>query len=88
VARSRKTACSWTKAKPAILTLATGSFTVLGGHVKTITLHLSAKARALLSRSHPLRLWARLVVHNAGGANHTEQTLVTLRAPKAQRRQS
>jgi hypothetical protein len=71
------------KAKPAILTLAAASFTVPGGRVKTITLHLSAKARALLLRSHPLRLWARLVLHNAAGANHTEQTIVTLRAPRA-----
>jgi nucleoid-associated protein YgaU len=71
------------KAKPAILTLASGSFTISGGHEKTITLHLSAKARALLSRSHTLRVWARVVVRNSAGTNHTGQTIVTLRAPKA-----
>jgi hypothetical protein len=71
------------KAKPAILTLASGSFTIPSGHQKTITLHLSAKARALLSRSHTLRVWARVVVRNSAGTNHTGQTIVTLRAPKA-----
>jgi hypothetical protein len=35
--------------KAAVLTLVSGSFTVSGGQVKAITLHLSAKARALVA---------------------------------------
>ncbi len=71
------------KSRKAILTLASGSFTVAGGRVKTVTLHLSAKARSLLSRSHVLRVRATIVAHNPAGATHTTQAVVTLRAPKA-----
>jgi hypothetical protein len=69
--------------KPSVLTLAAGSFTVAGGKVRAVTLHLSAKARALLARSHTLRARALLVAHDPQGASHTTQTIVTLRAPKA-----
>ena len=41
--------------KKAVLTLASGAFTVGGGSSKSLTLHLSAKARKLLARSHVLR---------------------------------
>lgn len=74
------------KTKAAILTLAAGSFTVPGGEVKTVTVHLSAKARDLVSRSHTLRVRARVVAHNPAGATHAMQTTVMLRAPKAQHR--
>ena len=70
------------KGKPAVLTLATGSFTVPGGAVRAITLHLSAKARALLARSHTLRARVTLLAHDLSDASHTTQTIVTLRAPK------
>ncbi|MGA2321420.1 MAG: PKD domain-containing protein, partial [Solirubrobacteraceae bacterium] len=66
----------------AVLTLATGSFTVLGGHVKAVTLHLSAKARALLSRSHTLRVRATITAHDSTGTKHTTLVLVTLRAQR------
>ena len=73
------------RAKATVLTLASGSFSVRGGKVKTVTLHLSAKARTLFARSHVLHLRARLVAHDPAGATHTTQTTVTLRAPKAKR---
>jgi PKD repeat protein len=73
------------KAKKAILTLASGSFSVAGGKTKTVTLHLSAKARALLSRTHSLRVRATIVAHDPSGATHTTQAVVTLRAPRARR---
>jgi PKD repeat protein len=73
------------KSKKAILTLASGSFTVAAGKVKTVTLHLSAKARALLSRSRVLRTRATIVAHDPAGATHITQTVATLRAPKARR---
>jgi PKD repeat protein len=71
------------KAKKAILTLASGSFNVSGGKTKAVTLHLSAKARGLLARSHLLRVRATIVAHDPSGATHTTQAVVTLRGPKA-----
>jgi hypothetical protein len=71
------------KAKPAILTLATGSFTVAGGQVKTIVLHLSSKARVLLARSHTLHVRVTVAAHNATGVMHTGYAVGTLRAAKA-----
>ncbi len=71
------------KVKARVLTLASGSFSVPGGAVKTVTLHLSAKGKALLARSHVLRIRATIVAHDPAGATHTTQTTVTLRAPKA-----
>ncbi len=64
----------------AILTLASGPFTVAGGHAQTVTLHLSAVARALLTKAHVLRVRATLVAHDSTGATRTTQTTVTLRA--------
>ncbi len=69
--------------KKTILILARGSFTVAGGRVKAVTLHLSAKARALLARSRTLRVRATIDARDPAGARHTTQTVVTLRAPRA-----
>ncbi len=69
--------------KKAILTLASGPFTVAAGRVKTVTLHLSGKGRALLSRSHELRVRTTIVAHDPAGTAHTTQTVATLRAPKS-----
>jgi len=74
------------KSKAAILALASGSFKVAGGHVTTVKLHLSAKARALLARTHVLRARATIVAHDPAGATHTTETIVTLRAPSTHRR--
>jgi PKD repeat protein len=65
-----------------ILTLASGAFSAAGGHVVAVTLHLSAKARALLSKSHQLRVRATIVARDQAGASHTTVAIVTLRAPK------
>jgi Trypsin len=70
------------KKKATVLTLASGSFTVAGGRVKTVTLHLSEKARSLLARSHVLRARATVFAHDPAGATHTTQTTVTLHAHK------
>jgi hypothetical protein len=75
------------KAKASILTLASGSFTVAGGQAKTITLHLSAAARKLFARSHSvLRARTTIVAHNAAGASHSTQVVVTLRAAKKKKK--
>jgi PKD repeat protein len=67
----------------AILTLASASFTLSGGQAKSLTLHLSTKARALLARSHVLRARATILAHDSQGVMHTTQTIVTLRPQKA-----
>ncbi len=69
--------------KKAILTLASGSFSVSGGAVTTVILHLTAKARALLAHSHVLRALASIVAHNTAGESRTTQTALTLRLSKA-----
>jgi hypothetical protein len=74
------------KKKAAILTLAKGSFSVAGGKVTTVVLHLSAKGRALLARAHTLKVRATIIAHDPAGAKHTEQTVVTLRAPATRHR--
>ena len=73
------------RSRKSVLVLASGSFTVAGGRVKIITLHLSAKGRTLLSRSRLLRVRATIVAHDPAGATHTTQTVTTLRAPKSKR---
>lgn len=68
--------------KKVVLTLASGSFSVSGGAVKTITLHLSVKARKLLAKSHTLRAKATIVAHDSSGASHTSSATVTLKLAK------
>jgi hypothetical protein len=72
--------------KKAILKLASGSFVVTGGQTKSITLHLSATARALLARSHSLAALATLVAHDATGASRTVKTHATLRLAAKKRK--
>ncbi len=70
-------------AKKAILTLASGSFTLAGGQSKTLTLHLSSKARTLLKRSHgKLRTRATVVAHDPAGEAHTTVSVVSLALAK------
>ncbi len=68
--------------RKAILTLASATFRIAGQHVQLVSLHLSAKARALLKRLHTLRARATIVARDAGGTSHTTLLLVTLRASK------
>jgi hypothetical protein len=75
------------KHKAAPLMLASGSFTVAGGKVEAITLHLSGKARTLLEHAHVLRAHATIIAHDPAGVTRTTVTTVTLRParPKAKR---
>ena len=66
----------------AVLTLASATFTVAGGKLRTVKLHLFSRARALLARSHVLRVRATIVAHDPAGATHTTQAVVTLRAAR------
>jgi PKD repeat protein len=71
------------KKKKAVLTLASGSFTVAGGATKSLTLHLSSAAKKLLARSHVLRAKATIVAHDSTGASRTTAVTVTLKPAKA-----
>jgi PKD domain/Subtilase family len=68
--------------KPAVLTLGTASFTLAGGKVVSVDLHLSAKIRMLLERTHTLRVRVTIMAHDPAGATHAGQTVTTLLAPK------
>jgi hypothetical protein len=70
------------KAKRAILTLASGSFSVTGGGTQTIKLHLSSTARKLLAHSHTLRVRATILAHDPAGGKHTGVQVITLRLAK------
>ncbi len=69
-------------AKKAILTLATGSFTITGGASKVVTLHLSAKAKKLLAKLHVVRARITIAAKNPQGATHTTTAVVTLKPAK------
>lgn len=69
-----------------ILILAKGSFTVTGGQVSTVGLHLSTRALALLAHTHVLLAGATIVAHNPAGATHTTQSTVTIRAARQKAR--
>ena len=69
-----------------MLTLAAGSFTVVGGQIEAVTLRLSARARALLARAHVLRVAGDVLAHDPAGATHTTQAIVTLRSQPSHRR--
>jgi PKD repeat protein len=71
--------------KASILTLAAGTFTVAGGKVHAVTLHLSSRARSLLKRAHTMRIRVTLLAHDPLGADHTTRAIVTLRARSASR---
>jgi PKD repeat protein len=70
--------------KKAVLTVAAGSFKVLGGHIQAVTLHLSASARTLLahSGSRGLRVRVTIVARDSAGLTHTTPALVTIHAAK------
>lgn len=67
------------RARSAILVLASGTFTVRGGHVKAVPLRLRTRARRLLSRTHVLRARATLSMRDDTGTLRTSRAIVTLR---------
>jgi PKD repeat protein len=71
------------KKKKAVLTLASGSFSVAGGHMGTVTLRLSAAGRKLLASSHnTLRVRVTILGRDSTGATHQMQATITLHAAK------
>jgi hypothetical protein len=65
-----------------ILTLASASFRVGGGHTTTVHLHLSPFGRRLLARNRQVRLRAVIAAHDAAGLHHTTRLIVTVRAAR------
>jgi hypothetical protein len=63
-----------------IVLLGTVRFSLASGDTTTVTVHLSAKARALLARLRTLRVLAMTVASDPAGATHTTRQTLTLRA--------
>jgi hypothetical protein len=70
------------KSKKKILTVGTVSFTLAGGGSKTVTLHLSAAGRKLLSHAHTLRLKATITSHDTAGEKIVTTKTITLKPAK------
>jgi hypothetical protein len=69
--------------KPAILTLATGSFSLSGGQLKSLTLHLSGAARTVLARAHALSALATIVARDTAAETATTKASFSLHPAKA-----
>ncbi|HEV2973505.1 MAG TPA: choice-of-anchor D domain-containing protein [Solirubrobacteraceae bacterium] len=72
-------------ARSGMLTLAAGSFTLSGGETRTVTLRLTAKARALLARTHRLKVYATISARDTAGLRHTTRVELTIRWSGARR---
>jgi hypothetical protein len=79
--RTLKAVSSGHSKHKAILTLATGSFTVTGAHKKTVTLHLSKEGHEMLESSHTLKVRATIVARDSSGKSHTTVAVITLVLP-------
>ena len=71
------------KKKPTILTLAIGSFSLSGGQLESLTLHLSSTARAVLARTHVLSTLATIVARDATAETATTKASFSLHPAKA-----
>jgi hypothetical protein len=65
--------------RAAILTLATGSFSAPGGHLKAVTLRMGPRARRLLLRRRVLHASATVTMRGATGALQSSRAALTLR---------
>jgi hypothetical protein len=74
------------RTRATVLTLARHAFAVDGGRVTTVVLHLSSAARNLLARARVMNVRATVFAEDDAGNVHTQQTIVTLHAPAANRR--
>ena len=68
-----------------VLTVASASFALAGGQVKVLTLHLSAQARALLAKSHSLRVRATILARDHTGVSHTTLAVLKLTPAKSKK---
>jgi hypothetical protein len=65
--------------RAAVLTLASGTFRVAGGHVATVSLRMGPRARRLLLRKHVLHARATVTMRSETGTLQSSRTAVTLR---------
>jgi hypothetical protein len=63
-----------------VLTLAVGHFKVAGGHVGTVRLRLTARARSLLAHRGSVRVRVTIVAHDPAGTGHTSHATATVHA--------
>jgi hypothetical protein len=68
--------------KKAILTLASGSFSLAGGKVESVTLHLSSKGKKLLAKVHSLKALATILSHGPKGSSDKTTAVLRLLAAK------
>jgi len=74
-----------TVSRPKILVLASGSFSIPAGKSKTLSLRLTAKARALLARVHTLKTRVTILARDSSGATRPTLVTVTLKLAKKKR---
>ena len=67
--------------RPALVTLATGSFEITAGHTKTVVLRLTPRGRILLRRDRTMHVAVLLDSRDGQGLSHLVHALATLRAP-------
>jgi hypothetical protein len=65
-----------------VLTLGSGSFSIAGGRIVSVRLHLTRNGRALLARRHSLRVLVRIVARDPAGLSHTTRATASLRAAR------
>jgi hypothetical protein len=70
----------------ALVTLASARFSVVAGRTATVRMHLAARGRARIARTHVLLTRATVSAHDPAGAAATTRALVTLRPAVPARR--
>ncbi len=69
--------------KPAVVTLATGSFRIAAGHTGTVMVRLTRQGRTLLARDRTMHVAVMLVSSDARGLRHVAHGLASLHAAPA-----
>jgi iron transport multicopper oxidase len=69
--------------RPAVVTLASGTFRIDAGRTATVRLHLTLRGRALLGRDRTMHVAVLLVSRDPDGARHVSHALATLLAAPA-----
>lgn len=77
--RTIASAATHTRAATRARTLATAAFVIAGGQTRPLTLRLGPGVRALLARSHPLRVRLAIVAHDKQGVRYASHVTLLLR---------
>jgi PKD repeat protein len=73
------------RAKKALTTLASGSFSIAGGTRKRVALHVSRSVLVLLARLRRVYAQAEIAAHDPAGASHSAKLPVLISAPPSAR---